>query len=92
VDGFTTKVDAVVLCSKDLVQSADAQSKACGDAKQVVDRGEKTEIFRSLEALASVANDNAMRAEDSAVYCNELHESFSGLKAKLQEMVHGERS
>ena len=89
VEGFTTKVDAVVVCSKDLVQAADAQAEACRAAQEVLQAGEVATTTQSLEALARVANGNAMRAEDSAVYCNQLNDSFSGLRARLREMVHG---
>ncbi len=89
VEGFTSKIDAVVLCNKDLVQAADEQATACRGAQNVLDAGDIVATTRSLASLASVANDNAMRAEDSAVYCNDLNESFDDLKTKLQEIVQG---
>ena len=91
VEGFTPKIDAVVLCNKDLVLAADEQATACRGTQQVLDAGDIAAATKSLLSLATVANDNAMRAEDSAVYCNDLSESFDNLKAKLQEIVKGGR-
>jgi len=89
VDGFSAKVDSVVGCSKDLVLAAEDQIKACKETQQILNAGEVMTTTTSLENLATVANSNAMRAEDSAVYCNELQESFDALRTRLQRMVGG---
>jgi|GEM_PF-390564 len=91
VEGFAKDVDSVVGCSRDLVISADSQGRACKEAlsdleaEQVSQEGIRT----SLGKLAGAANENAMKAEESAVYCNQLEESFTGLRGRLQEMISG---
>ncbi len=82
VEGFSEKVDSVVGCSKDLVMEAEQQSRACGEATSA-SRSGAGDISQSLASLAAAASKNAMRAEDSAVYCYQLQESFSGLKSRL---------
>ncbi len=93
VEGFSDKVSSVVGCSKDLVLAADDQQKACrqtissvgnGDANQ---GSEDSQLSTSLQGLANAANDNAMKAEESAVYCNDLDESFEDLKSRLQQIL-----
>ncbi len=87
VEGFSGKVDSVVGCSKDLVLEADAQTDACRSATKVAGTGDFSAVSRSLEALANAANGNAMKAEESAMHCNELQFQFTGLRSRLQKML-----
>ncbi len=91
VEGFAENVDAVVGCNKDLVVSADTQQQACQAALSSLDAadGGEQEIADSVKLLAQSADENAMRAVDSAVNCNELEASFASLKGRLQRMLHG---
>ena len=93
VEGFSNKVASVVGCSKDLVFAADDQQKACRQTISSVGKGdtsqdsEDPQIAASLQSLANAANDNAMKAEESAMYCNDLDESFEDLKSRLQQIL-----
>ena len=93
VEGFSRTVDSVVGCSKDLVLTADKQRVTCGQTVAELDAGEGNQdsevarITQSLQQLADAADDNAMKAEESAVYCSDLDESFTNLKGRLQEIL-----
>ena len=102
VQGFSSKVESVVDCSRELLLGADKQIMSCQKAKTTIcvpvgvggrdteiDNGHEA-ISDSLEGLTSIANENAKRAEESAVYCTDLDESFEQLKGRLQSIL-GER-
>ena len=90
VAGFSDRVDSVVGCSKDLVLSAGDQNGACSQTLQALgdsDAEGQRKISESIQALAGAANKNAMKAEESAVYCNELDQSFQDLKGRLESIL-----
>jgi hypothetical protein len=91
VECFTDNVDAVVGCNQSLVISADSQQQACDLALSslVRDVDDGRDVAASLRSLAETANENAKSAVDSAVHCNELDESFTSLKGRLQGMLRG---
>lgn len=91
VEGFADNVDSVVGCNQSLVISADTQQQACNSALSSLESGvdDGRDMAASLRALAETANENAKSAVDSAVHCNELDESFTSLKGRLQRMLRG---
>ena len=94
VEGFKEKVDSVVDCSKQNVLAAEDQSDDYATAKsKVAAAAERTPgpeleaVSASLTKLADASEENAMRAEESSVYCNDLDRSFNELKGRFQKML-----
>ncbi len=85
VEGFSQRVDSVVGCSKKLLLGAEDQIKSCQDAQSLA--AGNAQFADSLQGLSRAANENAKSAEESAVHCNQLDESFGHLKGRLLKIL-----
>lgn len=88
IDGFTNKIDSVVLSSQKLLIGAEDQMKACQKAAESLGGVDTSKAERQvLQGLQSQANENAKSAEEAAYVCSELEDSFGALKRRLLKMI-----
>ncbi|MCP4494530.1 MAG: DUF3365 domain-containing protein [Gammaproteobacteria bacterium] len=80
LNNFSTKIDSVVECSRDLLKTADEQVHIYEAAR--ANKGKA-----SINELTRMADRSAMSAEESAAHCLELKESFAESSGRFAKII-----
>lgn len=84
VDGFSEKIDELVMCGRKLLLGADEQVDAIKSAQA---GGGAAETADGKDKVSQIASDNAMSAEEAAFHCGELDEGFDVLRGRLKKIL-----